>query len=369
MLRVVISGFYGFDNIGDEAILQAIVDEFKCEDKGIDVVVLSADPKKTKSIYNVNAVNRSNFCEVYTAVKSCDALISGGGGLLQDVTSALSIWYYISIMLLAHILGKPVYAFAQGIGPIVNGLNRRMLKYIANRTKSISVRDEKSMNELLDIGVKKPIECTADPALMLNSAPKERGMEILLRESGRKQIDKPVIGFCLRKWKSNTDAVGVFSAVADRVIEELGADVAFIPFHHRKDLKMAEEIVKRMRNDAIMISNIYLPSEILSLLSLMELNVCVRLHGLIFSAKTGVPMVAISYDPKIDSFMHVMDTEPVSDYADMDAERLYDGIKQAWEKRVKLGPKVRKKAEELEIKAKQGIKKVLEDIKAIGKEP
>lgn len=365
----MISGFYGFDNIGDEAILQATVDEFRRENKDIDIVVLSADPEKTRRIYNVKAVNRSNFYEVYTAIKSCDALISGGGGLLQDVTSALSIWYYISIMLLAHILGKPVYAFAQGIGPVIHRLNRRMLKYVVSRAKSISVRDERSMKELIDIGVKKPVECTADPALMLNPAPMERGMEILLRESGRKQIERPMVGFCLRKWKSSTDAVGIFAGVADRVTEELGADVVFIPFHHRKDLRMAEEIIKKMRNDAIIVSNIYLPSEILSLLSLMELNVCVRLHGLIFSAKAGIPMVAVSYDPKIDSFMRVMDMEPASSYADMNEENLYGSIKRTWEKRSELGPKVRKKAEESEIKSRQGIKKVLEDMKVIAKEP
>ena len=117
-MKVLISGYYGFYNIGDEAILKSIIEALRNEDPNIDIVVLSNDVEYTKNTYKVNAINRWKLNDIYKELLKCDGFISGGGSLFQDVTSSRSILYYTSIIWLAKFAKKPIFIYAQGIGPI-----------------------------------------------------------------------------------------------------------------------------------------------------------------------------------------------------------------------------------------------------------
>ncbi len=86
-MRLVLSGYYGFYNVGDEAILQSIIESLHKENPNIELVVLSNDPDYTRKMYGVEAVDRWSIKSVYDAIKKSDGLISGGGSLLQDKTS------------------------------------------------------------------------------------------------------------------------------------------------------------------------------------------------------------------------------------------------------------------------------------------
>nr|WP_316046858.1 polysaccharide pyruvyl transferase family protein [Planococcus glaciei] len=105
-MRIVLSGYYGFDNVGDEAILYAIIQSLKEYYPEIGIVVLSNKPEKTARTYGVEAVNRWNVAEVAKAIKAADGLISGGGSLLQDETGRKSIPYYAGVMKIAQFLKK-----------------------------------------------------------------------------------------------------------------------------------------------------------------------------------------------------------------------------------------------------------------------
>ena len=121
---VLMSGYYGFDNSGDDAILKAVVKDLKKLNDDLSITVLSKNPKKTEEMYPVKAVNRFSVRDVINAIKSTTMLISGGGSLLQDVTSSRSLWYYLAVMAMAKMYNKPVMVYANGIGPINKKFNR-----------------------------------------------------------------------------------------------------------------------------------------------------------------------------------------------------------------------------------------------------
>lgn len=365
MSSVVISGFYGFDNAGDEAILQSMVSELKKADSEIHIVVLSADPEKTRSEQGVHAVNRSNLFSVYHAIKHCDILISGGGSLLQDATSVLSMWYYSSVILMAYLLHKPVFAYAQGIGPVMNKFNIRLLKYIMNNASRVSVRDRRSQLELEKLGISRDVSCTIDPAFLLDIASREDSMKLLVKEAAGRSLDRPRIGFSIRRWKGDTDVSGIIAEVADRVDRELGAQVIIFPLHYIKDMELADEIAGKMRSKPIIIKDKYCSSDILGLYGLMDVNVCVRFHGLVFSIMNSIPTVAISYDPKIDSLMESMNAEDVLQYGNLSAEVLFASIRQRWESRGKTQELMDSKVQEFRQLAKSGIDEVIRLIRSI----
>ena len=98
IMRVVLSGYFGFDNVGDEAILFSIIRALRKLEPSVDITVLSNNPAETAATYGVETVNRWNIGEVRAALKSADGLISGGGSLMQDATSWKSIPYYSAVI-------------------------------------------------------------------------------------------------------------------------------------------------------------------------------------------------------------------------------------------------------------------------------
>lgn len=144
MYRILISGYYGFNNIGDESILTAVIGSMKEKLGDVEITVLSHDPASTAEKYNIKSCDRKSLPAILSAVRKCDLLVSGGGSLLQDVTSKKSILYYLFIMAAASALGKPFFIYSQGIGPINSNFNRRLTASVLKRAKGIVVRDTSS---------------------------------------------------------------------------------------------------------------------------------------------------------------------------------------------------------------------------------
>ena len=101
MYNILISGYYGFNNIGDESILRTVIDNLREKLPQVDITVLSQSPAQTAEKYGVKAAARMNPWAILRSVRRCDMLLSGGGSLLQDATSGRSILYYLFILRLA----------------------------------------------------------------------------------------------------------------------------------------------------------------------------------------------------------------------------------------------------------------------------
>jgi polysaccharide pyruvyl transferase WcaK-like protein len=173
--RLVLSGYYGFRNSGDEAVLKSILTALESagREAGIQVepIVLSGDPEWTSRQYGVESVHRMKLAEVRKALKSSDGLISGGGSLLQDATGMGSIPYYLVIMALARWCGKPTFVYAQGIGPVNRRMFQPFIKGAFKKAAYVSVRDEESAILLRRYGVPQgSIEVVPDPVMGLPSA-------------------------------------------------------------------------------------------------------------------------------------------------------------------------------------------------------
>ena len=109
MSKILISGYYGFSNAGDEAMLTAIVEGLRSEQQDVQITVLSGKPGITANKHRVQSIHRFNGWEIFRAMRKTDLLLSGGGSLLQDVTSRRSLFYYLSILMLARRLARSIF--------------------------------------------------------------------------------------------------------------------------------------------------------------------------------------------------------------------------------------------------------------------
>ena len=199
MYNILISGYYGFNNIGDESILRTVIDNLREKLPDIDITVLSHDPAQTSAKYGVKAARRMSLWDIFRSVLHCDLLLSGGGSLLQDATSARSILYYLFILRLAQLMGKKTFIYSQGIGPISDPRNRRLTASALRRTNGIVVRDAKSRDLLLEIGVPEYlIHVTADPVIRVKKADPALGHAILEQEGCPRKEGVLTVGWAVK---------------------------------------------------------------------------------------------------------------------------------------------------------------------------
>ncbi|EYB66561.1 polysaccharide pyruvyl transferase [Deinococcus phoenicis] len=273
-MRVAVSGYYGFGNAGDEAIALAITRELRAQ--GAVPLLLSNTPAETAHAYGCESAARMQPAALLGALSRSQVVLSGGGGLLQDRTSARTLSYYLGVIRAARLLGKRVVVFNQSIGPLSEAGGRRVAA--ALKGVRVIVRDRGSLETLRALGLEG--ELGGDPALLLSPTP------------GLNRDPDRVI---LAPRGDVTDAMGGLKAVAARLRAE-GRHVtalAFMPDHDDAAARSlgADEVLSPRD-----------PQAALDAIAGAGFVVGVRLHALILAAAAGVPFAGVSYDPKVQGF-------------------------------------------------------------------
>ncbi|ALS24500.1 MULTISPECIES: polysaccharide pyruvyl transferase CsaB [Paenibacillus] len=303
--RIAISGYYGFNNSGDEAVLQSILLALQeqGERQGVTFVpvVLSVNPAETARTYGVEAVHRMKPMEVWQALRNADGLISGGGSLLQDETSPKTIPYYIAVIRLAQWMGKPVFIYSQGIGPVHRRLFFGWIRSAFQRSSFITVRDEESKALLGKMGISpSEVEVVPDPVMGLPM----RGQPTQT-PSGE---TKPVIGVSVRFWNEDRSELRAVAESLQVVLEKSDAVIRFLPFHLPSDEKASLYVMEQMgeiyKERLSLAREVTHPQDMLAEVAACQVLLGMRLHSLIYAASQYVPMVGLSYDPKIDQFLN-----------------------------------------------------------------
>ena len=318
--RVVMSGYYGFSNAGDDAILQSIHGGILAASDNIQVTVLSHDPEQTRRQYGLDAVYRFDLVQVGRALRRCDALLSGGGSLLQDRTSTRSLLYYLMVIRWAKKLGKPVMLYANGIGPVTKPENRKKVKQTVELANVVTLRDRASAQELRDMGVKHPeLHITADPVFNLVPAGADRGRDLLVKAglpAGRK-----FAAVSVRDWPAARQFPQQAARLCDHLHRTYGLETVFLLMQPAADRETTEQVRRAMESPSYLLDVPATPSELMAVLGQAKLCVAMRLHTLIFAARMAVPTVGLVYDPKVDSYLKELDLPSAGEVERFDVDR------------------------------------------------
>lgn len=305
---VVICGAYGMGNSGDEAILDAIVAEMRAIDPLMPLTVMTRDPAGASARLGLTAVHTFNFPRFLAVMRRRALYINGGGSLIQDVTSRRSLWYYLFTLRAAKRLGCKVMMYGCGIGPVKRpGGVERTRRVLNSCVDAITLREPDSIEELARFGVTKPeIILASDPALTLPSAPAEE-VDAALEAAGAAPGGK-YICFALRLWPGFGEKAGVFAAAARHAHEAYGLTPVFLPINHLDDGQAAALVAEKLGDTPhVLLPGPMSSALVIGLMSRMQVVVSMRLHGLIFAAGQGVPLIGVSYDPKVTAFLRCVD--------------------------------------------------------------
>lgn len=347
---ILIAGYYGFGNVGDEAILSVILADLRERRDDLKFIVVSGNPSETATAYDVSSVHWQDIDALLDAAKESDLIILGGGGLFQDHWGVIKgtsltpfhsgISFYSAFGTLAALYQKPFMIYSVGVGPVISEEGKRLTRWTFDLANICTVRDQESKDILISLGIpEEKVEVTPDPALTL-SLDSPTAVDILTAHS----IDPtttPLLGVCVRNWGDEETAKRwkkELAATLDRFLEAHNAHIIFIPFQIlertlENDHSAALDLVSMMQNQGrvSLLPQSYSPAVIRGLISHCHLIIGMRLHSLIFAANTGVPAVALIYDPKVGNFMSSLGlSEYAIDLPSLTLEQHFSVLEAAW---------------------------------------
>ncbi len=290
-MRVLLSGYYGFNNLGDEALLEVIVAQIRARFPRAQIDVLSATPLETSQRLHVEATPRWNMRSVRDAIGRADVVLSGGGGLLQSATSVRSIVYYAGILREAIKARRKTMIFAQSIGPL-DPLGRFVVKVFCRGVSRATVRDARSRTLLHSLLPGTPVEQTADP-VFLYDLPAD---EVDLTREGLGPEPYAIVS--VRKINALKDGIATIARAVDRLAQMHQVRVAFLPIGGAGDAEVSTTIIRACASAPMLLPECTL-ERAASIVRGARVVVGMRLHALIFAARFGVPFAAIPYDPKV----------------------------------------------------------------------
>jgi polysaccharide pyruvyl transferase CsaB len=361
--KIGITGSYGGLNLGDEAILQSMIEQLRREMPGVEITVFSRNAEDTKRRHKIERsvpVRKLSRAEVTPEVVRLDLLLVGGGGILYDADARL----YLREVLVAKEHGVPVMLYAIGAGPLKDPAVQQAVREALDGVAAITVRERSAQQCLEECGVHEEVVVTADPALLLKpdalprSALKGEGLE------GRRRL----IGMSVREPGVAAPDLdphmyhSLLANAADYMVDRFDADIVFVPMEHSmQDLQHSHAVIAKMLRPqgARVLNGEYGSAQILALMSRFHFAVGMRLHFLIFAALRGVPFVALPYAGKVAGFLEDLNL-PSPPLNLVNPGRLCAHLDQSFDDRRTLKGLLAKSVPALQERSRQTIKIALE---------
>ncbi len=287
-MRALICGYYGEHNLGDDALLAVLLSQLP---SGCDPLVTAHDQALVRDRFGVETTDRRRLGAVLAALARCEALVLGGGSLLQDATSFRSLLYYGALMLAARLRGRPVILWGQGLGPLRRRRSRALVRGLLPLATAISWRDPASAAQARAWGIDAAVG--SDPVWALPAAPwNGRGGPIVLCFRPAHQLQGAL-------WRPYLEALGSLA-------EATGREVLWLPFHRDQDRGLLEDLERQgLIGPALAARSreleVETPQQAMDRFQRAGLVLAMRLHGLILAALAGSPCAALSYDPKVSA--------------------------------------------------------------------
>ncbi|MDR1514668.1 MAG: polysaccharide pyruvyl transferase family protein [Synergistaceae bacterium] len=152
---VLLAGYYGFGNLGDELLASGTIDFLtRAGIKRERIAILSKRPRESSRVLGIEAFDRGLVTRsLNKALSASISLLIAGGGIFQDSTSVRSCFYYWALVRKARRASCRVAAISQSVGPLSSFLGKMMTHDALLKCAYLSVRDITSLELTRTLGL------------------------------------------------------------------------------------------------------------------------------------------------------------------------------------------------------------------------
>lgn len=292
--KVLICGYYGYGNFGDDAILKSTVSKLSKADRKYEICAMTKKPQKDSVSYGVRCIDRFSLHKVVNEMKRSDVFLLGGGSLMQDKTSFRSLLYYVLISFLSGHFCKKNIMLSNGTGPFLSTVGEKLFLSSLKNFDIISVRDTVSKEYVTDLSKAREVVFFPDPVFTLY--PRTENIIVQKYEKNKYFVVScgPTEELC--------DYIPLLSEVIDKICRETGLEPVFAIFNDKKDSLATEIIIKHIKNNKCNVIEVNDIDKCINLFANAVLVLGMRYHSLVFSALCGTVPFAFGDDPKMYGF-------------------------------------------------------------------
>ncbi len=328
---LAIGGYFGCGNLGDDAILQGVLQGLSDLSPDIRVICLSGDARGDRKRLGVRAVGRKNPFAVALALLRSDLFLCGGGSLLQNATGDRSLLYYLSLLRLSRRLGTKPILFAAGIGPIYTDAMQKAVRTTLTLCPYISLREPDSKDLLEGLGLDPArLHLGADPAFLLPMPPPQRTSALLWAHGIAPST--PYLCIVLKGGRAQEDVRRLVLAAARVLCHRHALLPILLVFDAKQDKKATHAAQKTLHGCKIHLSE---AADAKAVLAGAAVTLSMRLHALILATAVRTPALGIPSDPddgKIASFARLSAQDHIA-YEQLTVAAIVEAAEDAMEKR------------------------------------
>lgn len=312
MKKIIIIGNYGDGNIGDEAILDELVDEIaEAETHPIEIIVPSRNPGKLQELHR-NRIRAISPAGIVKEFISADTIILGGGTVFSRY-SGIFIYFSLFLIILSRISGKHVFFKGIGISGNLPFLLRILIKFTIRFVEGITTRDKESFAQLKNMGFRNNMSIVPDYGSRMRPADSMCIEQILSKEDiNRNEL---LVGLSMnyhRDEKINEEMIRFIPETINWIIKKYNAHIIFFTFcpsfscgGNKSDRNLGIRLLEHVQNkNKFKLLDYYIHKETIGLIGEMDLFVGMRYHSQVFAYKQGIPLIGISYDDKCRRFLN-----------------------------------------------------------------
>jgi len=290
--RVALAGYYGFGNLGDELLAEAAIAALlRCGVDRDDIVLMSAAPEESRQKFGIDSVNRWKISQVCRTLRQSQTLLLGGGGLFQDASSLRSCFYYWWLVRAARFFGAVPWALGQSVGPLSTRIGLGLTRDALSLCRVIQVRDAPSEALCASLGI--PVETGGDLVLSLADS-------FTASTNHANDDDKPPARLLINLRPSAKGLPERFADAVSAYSASFGGELIGVALSEEDDSLM-NRLNREGRLPLSRVERVATLSDAIRIFPGAE-AVGMRLHFVILAALARMPLVAVPYDPKVESF-------------------------------------------------------------------
>ena len=346
--RLVLAGYFGRGNLGDDAILLGFMEGVK--GLPVEITVIAGRTDLVMREYGLPAVSHLDFKSIRETIETSQALVFPGGSIFQDATSVRSVAYYGDLVRTAKKANKKVVLLGQGVGPLTRFMGRRIAAGAFEAADAVTVRDAQSAAEMKELGVRVKPRITADTAFLLPKPPKSAGQ----KQYGVGKMRSVGISARPPVRDKGKHVVKVFSELLHLLFEE-GWVPSMIEMDREIDRPLLEKLNKAHGGKVPQIRGLTHPVQLQQRLIRMDAVIGMRLHAGILATTVGVPAYMVSYDPKVNAFTNAMGFSTPPNIQDVNAGQILSGFLSFIKDQDRLPASIERRRDELAKKSQENI--------------
>ncbi len=297
---VLLCGYYGFGNMGDDVLLSRAVAHARQKYPALPVCALTASPYVCRRKFGVRCVSRSSLFYVLREIERAEVVVFGGGTLLQNGTSHRSLWYYLFILRVAQTRGKRVELWGNGVEKIRGRVSRRITANALSKCAFLGLRDRDSISEVYSLVTefgKTPPSIRLEPDLAAKAFEEDclSGKYALSRLGISERERFAAVALRGVESKENIQRLSEFlnALTAD------GIKLVFVVMYPAEDLKMTLKMCESFNG---ILAYPLGASDVQAIMRRCCLVCGMRYHALVFAHSVGTPFIGFGDGEKIRRF-------------------------------------------------------------------